>query len=458
MTILENAVLWRAPLLVGIATCIGACTVGPNYARPSAHVAPSYAEAHGQGGQALGDAQIGARWWEIYGDADLNALVQQVSVGNQSLAAAAARVRQADALLRAAGGARLPSLSAGTVTRGISGRKDFGLQVAWEIDLWGRVRRNVEAHGADAQASADDLAAATLSIQAHVVQSYFALRIQDARVEYLQRAVDVNERGLRTVQNQQKLGVASSAVLAQALTRSGSAQTQLADARLARVQVEHALAVLVGRSPTEFSIAATPLPLDAKVPTTPPELPSQLLERRPGIAAAERRAAAASARIGVSEAERLPSINLAGGIGVLKGWFGAMDLRAALYRGGAATAGVEQSRAAYDEAVANYRQAVLEGFQEVEDSLAAQRILGQAAQANVEVVNAVLESERVAGNQYRAGVGKYDAVVESRVAAGQAQTAALDLLQRRLDTSVALIKALGGGWDEAAADQSVRAQ
>lgn len=446
MTIFAKWRAWRAALLLGV-VCLGACTVGPNYTRPSAEVPPAYTEISAQAAQAARNGQVGTRWWQLYGDPHLDALVQQVGVGNQSLAAAAARVRQADALLQAAGGATVPSASAGTVTRGISGRKDFGLEVAWEIDLWGRVRRNVEAHGADARASADDLAAATLSLQARTVQSYFALRTQDAMVELLRRAADVSARWLRTLQNQHKLGVASSAALAQARSRSGNAQTQLADARLARVQVEHALAVLVGKPPADFSIATAPLPLDAKVPTVPPELPSQLLQRRPDIAAAERRAAAASARIGVSEAERLPSLNLAGGVGVLKGLFGAVDLKAPLYRGGALDAGVDQSRAAYDEAVANYRQAVLDGFQEVEDNLAAQRILGQAAEANADVMGVVLESERVATNQYRAGVGGYDAVVEAGATAVQTQTAALNLLERRLDVSVALIKALGGGWE-----------
>ena len=447
MRMLAKGLAWRTPFLLGVTICVCACTVGPNYTRPGAVAPPAYAEAHGQKTQADRNEQVGTRWWELYGDPRLDALVQQVSVGNQSLAAAAARARAADALLRAAGGARVPAVSAGTVTRGISGRKDFGLEVAWEIDLWGRIRRNVEAHGADAQASADDLAAATLSLQAQAVQSYFALRTQDAMVQLLQRAVDVDVRWLRTLQNQYKLGFASSAMLAQARSRSANAQTQLADVRLARVQVEHALAVLVGKPPAGFSIAPTPLLPDAKVPAVPLELPSQLLQRRPGIAAAERRAAAASARIGVSEAERLPSLNLAGGIGVMKGLFGAVDLKAPLYRGGALAAGVDQSRAAYDEAVANYRQAVLDGFQEVEDNLAAQRILGQAAETNADVVSVMLESERVATNQYHAGVGGYDAVADSLAAAVQAQTAALDLLQRRLDASVALFKALGGGWE-----------
>lgn len=448
MTRLAEKLVWRVALLIGVVVCVDGCTVGPDYVRPGASIPPTYAEAQEQeqGARATGNRHVDPHWWTLYGDPTLDSLMRQIDVGNQSLKAAAARVREADALLRAAGGSRVPSLSAGTVTRGISGRKDFGLEVAWEVDLWGRIRRDVQAHGADAEASADDFAAATLSMRAHAVQSYFASRTQSAMVKLLQRTIDADSRWLRIVQNQYKLGIASSAALAHARSQLGQAQTQLADARLARAQAEHALAVLIGKPPADFSIVTTPLPLDAKAPTVPSELPSQLLQRRPGIAAAERRAAAASARIGVSKAERLPSLNLAGGVGVLKGLFGAVDLEAPLYRGGALTANIDQSRAAYDEAVANYRQAVLEGFQEVEDNLAAQRILGQAAAANAGVVGAALESERVATNQYRAGVGGYDAVVEARAAAVQAQIAALILLKRRLDASVALIKALGGGW------------
>lgn len=434
---------WRAAMVTGLALALGACTVGPNYVRPSAAVPPAYAEAHGAGAPG---ATIAAHWWQAYGDPGLDALLQQVGVGNQSLQAAAARVRVADALLRTAEGALVPSVSIGTVTRGISGRKDFGLSVAWEVDFWGRIRRNVEAHRADAEASQDDLAAATLSMQAQAAQGYFALQAQEALIELLQQDLDTNVDWLRMLRNRAALGLVPAATMARAESRLATARTRLADARLSRAQIEHALAVLAGKPPAGFQVSASPLPLTAAVPSIPAELPSQLLARRPDIAAAERRVAAASARIGVSEAERLPSLNLAGGVGILDGLFGAVDLQAPLYRGGALPAGVAEARAAYEEAVANYRQTVLGGFQEVEDNLAAQRILGQAASANHGVVRGALESERVARNQYEAGLGDYASVVGAVDAAVQARTDALDLQQRRLDASVALIKAMGGGW------------
>ena len=219
------------------------------------------------------------------------------------------------------------------------------------------------------------------------------------------------------------------------------------------------IAVLVGKPPADFRLAPAPLTPDAEVPVIPADLPSELLSRRPDIVAAERRVAAASARVGVSETERLPSLNLAGGVGVLKGLFGAVDLKAPLYRGGALDAGVARAAAEYDEAVANYRQAVLTGFQEVEDNLAAQRGLESAAASASAALATGAESERVARNQFRAGVGDYRAVVDGVDAAVQARADALDLQRRRLDASVALIKARGGGWQAGArGDATARAQ
>lgn len=434
---------WRMVCAAGITLALGGCMVGPNYERPPATVPGAYTEARGA---TVRGAAIEAQWWKAYDDPGLDALVEEVGVGNQSLQAAAARVREADALLREAGGARIPSANAGTVTRGISGRRDFGPVIDWDVDFWGRIRRQVQASRADAQASADDLAAATLSMQAQAAQGYFALQVQDALVESLQQDLAANADWVRMLQNRERLGMVPAGTMTQARSRLAAVRTALADARLARAQITHALAVLAGKPPAEFKLAVAPLPLDGKVPAIPAELPSQLLVRRPDIAAAERRVAAASARIGVAEAERLPSLNLAGGVGVLDGLFGAVDLKAPLYHGGALRAGVAQANAEYDEAVANYRQTVLGGFQEVEDNLAAQRILGQAASENRGAVQAALESERVAQNQYRAGVGDYGSVVGAVDASVHARTDALDLQQRRLDASVALIKALGGGW------------
>lgn len=457
MRLKAGAAAWRAVLIVAMLFALGACTVGPDYVRPQVPTPAVYAEA--PGATAPEAAALRPRWWTLYGDPQLDALVDEVSVGNQSLRAAAARVREADALLQSVKGERVPAVTAGTVTRGISGRKDFGLVVSWEIDFWGRIRRQVEASRADATASTDDLAAATLSIRAQAVQAYFALRTEDAMIGSLQRQLGVDADWEGMLQNQARVGVAPASELAAAGSRVAASRTRLADARLARSQIEHALAVLVGKPPADFRLAPAPLTPDAMVPMIPADLPSELLSRRPDIVAAERRVAAASARVGVSEAERLPSLNLAGGVGVLKGLFGAVDLRAPLYRGGALDAGVARAAAEYDEAVANYRQAVLTGFQEVEDNLAAQRGLESAAASASAAVATGAESERVARNQFRAGVGDYRAVVDGVDAAVQARADALDLQRRRLDASVALIKALGGGWQAGAREgATARAQ
>jgi NodT family efflux transporter outer membrane factor (OMF) lipoprotein len=434
----------RAFLVAGAVVMVAACTeVGPNYVRPGAPTPAAYKEAAVHPAPST-PTNIAGTWWTIYGDATLDGLVSQVAVNNQSLVAAAARVRQAQALIEAANGASLPAVSAGTLKSGRKNENDFGLGVSWELDLWGRIRRDVEAHRAMAEASRDDLAAATLSMQAQLVQSYFALRQDDALIDLLQRSADAATQWHRMVGNQYAQGQASSANVAQATLKASSAQLQLADTKAARAQLEHAIAVMLGKAPADFAIA--PAAFDATVPVVPAGVPASLLERRPDVAAAERRMAAASARIGVAKAETLPTINLAAGIGILRGPTGTADVRAPLFAGGRLEAQVTNADAAFNEAVANYRQTVLDAYREVEDGLVVTASLEGAAELQGKAAAAATESDRVMRNQYNEGVADYPAVVDAADAALQAVRADQQLRLRRLDASVSLILALGGGW------------
>lgn len=431
----------RVAVAATVTLLLAACTVGPDYVRPAAPQTTAYKEAIPPQPNV---APIADKWWEIYGDATLDGLVSQVAVSNQSLAAAAARVRQAQELIQTAKGAAMPSASLGSLKSGRRNENDFGLGVTWELDLWGRIRRDVEAHRAAAEASADDLAAATLSMQAQLVQSYFALRQDDAVIGLLQHAVDADEQWHRMVGNQYTQGQASSTNVASALMRFSAAQLQLADTKAARAQLEHAIAVMLGKPPAEFSLA--PAPFEVNVPVIPTGVPATLLERRPDVAASERRMAAASARIGVSKAETLPSISLAAGIGILNGPTGTVDARAPLFAGGRLQTQVRQSADAYDEAVANYRQTVLDAYREVEDNLAITSSLAGTAELQARAAKAAREADRVTQNQYREGVADYPVVVDAANGALDAGRGELQVRLRRLDASVNLIMALGGGW------------
>ncbi len=420
---------------------VAGCTeVGPDYVRPQTPTPASYKEASAHHAPTA----PADKWWEIYGDADLNALVLQVEVNNQTLAVAAARVRESQALLGEARGALVPAVTAGTLKSGRKNENDFGIGVSWELDLWGRVRRDVEAHRATAQASEADLAAATLSMQAQLVQSYFALRQADALLVFAQHAADADERWNRIVENQNAQGFASSAEVSQALNRSSASQLQLVDVRTSRAQLEHAIAVMIGKPPAEFSVV--PAPFVSNVPEIPADVPASLLTRRPDIVASERRMAAASARIGVVKAGTLPSINLAAGIGVLRGPTATADVRAPLFAGGRLDAQIDYADAGFAEAVASYQQTVLDAYREVEDSLVAANSLAEVADKRTRAAAAAIESERVTRNQFKEGVADYPAVVDAASAAFDAGRGDLQLRLRRLDASVNLIKSLGGSW------------
>lgn len=437
MTTTHRTSTLRALVLAGFATINTACTVlGPDYVRPSIDVPAAYKEAPGSSAPQPRQASTPGPWWALYGDPQLDQLITQVETRNYSLQAIEARGLQARSVAEMAQAAQSATVVAG-------GTNDLGVLVNWEIDLWGRIRRNVEASGAAAQASAADLAAARLALQAQLAQNYFLLRVQDSEIGLLQDTVASYERSLQITRNQYAVGVADRGSIVQAQAQLGAAQAQMHDARVARAQLEHAIAVLIGKAPADFSIAAAPLA--AKVPEVPTALPADLLERRPDIAAAERRMAAANAQIGVAEAGSYPSLDLFAGVSIRKGLLGGAKIEAPLYSA-APQAGLTKATAAYDEVVANYRQTVLGGFREVEDNLAALQILDQSSQAQAAAVTAARQAVTITHNQYRAGLVDYQSMIVVQASALVNERAALGILGRRLVASVTLIKALGGGW------------
>jgi NodT family efflux transporter outer membrane factor (OMF) lipoprotein len=320
-----------------------------------------------------------------------------------------------------------------------------GFQAAWEIDLWGKVRRSVEAGTAAAEASADELAAAKLALQAQVAQKYFLLRMHDAEIRLMRDSVARYERSLQLNRNQYAVGVASRANVVQAEAQLNSTRTQALDVELTRTQLEHSIAVLIGKPPAEFGIAAKPW--NAFIPAIAPTLPSDLLLRRPDIAAAERMMAAANAQIGVAQAAYLPSLRLFASGGINIGIAGGVALAQLLLDGGLREAQKSRFTAAYAERVADYRQTVLAALRDVEDNLAAMRFLESQAEAQAVAVKASRDSVTITDNQYRAGIVTYLSVVIVQSAALINERAEVAIIGRRLVASVDLIKALGGGWE-----------
>jgi NodT family efflux transporter outer membrane factor (OMF) lipoprotein len=432
----------RAARILAVASAIvgnASCMVGPDYVRPEASVPPAYKETGDSKAAETKTPLPRSRWWELYGDPELNALVEQVEVGNQTLQVAEARVRQAAALVDVAGAPGYPTASVGRVS------KTNGFTANWEIDLWGKVRRSVEAGTAAAEASADELAAAKLSLQAQVAQKYFLLRVYDAEIRLLRDSVARYERSLQLNRNQYAVGVTSRVAVVQAEAQLNSTRTQALDVELTRAQVEHAIAVLIGKPPAEFAIAAKPW--NAVIPAIAPTLPSELLLRRPDIAAAERMMAAANAQIGVAQAAYLPSLRLFASGGINIGIAGGVALAQLLLDGGLREAQKSRFTAMYAENVADYRQTVLAALRDVEDNLAATRILESQAAAQSLAVKASRDSVTITDNQYRAGIVTYLSVVIVQSGALVNERAELAILGRRLVASVDLIKSLGGGWE-----------
>ena len=438
MTVTIKNQLLRALILLSISMLSTACkVVGPDYVRPETKTPVAYKEAVSSTPTETPAKHIEGHWWTLYGNGELDQLIGQVELQNYSLQAVEARTRQARALADIAKASQWPTGLAG-------GQNDLGILASWEIDLWGRIKRNIEASGASAEASVDDLAAMKLSLQAQLAQNYFNLRVQDAEILLLQDTTAAYERLLKVTQNQYAVGVADRANVLQVQTQLNVAQSQIQEVHVSRAQLEHAIAVLIGKAPADFSIAAAPI--TTNVPEIPATLPANLLLRRPDIAAAERRVAAANANIGVAEAAGYPSLNLFAGVSIRKGLLGGAKVLAPLYSESTAQANRSQASAAYDEVVADYQQAALNSFREVEDNLATLQSLSTAADNKAEGLKAARDSLAIMKNQQQVGIINHHAMMMAQTAALDGEKATLDVLGRRLVASVNLIKALGGGW------------
>ncbi len=450
---------------------LAGCAAGPDYVRPQIETPAQFKEMQGWRQAEPRDALPRGSWWTMFGDRELDALMARVDLSNQTLRAAEARFRQSRALADQARAALFPALSAnGSATRSkspsLSNQPSFAvgavnnynvaLNTSWELDVWGRVRRSVEAGEASWQASAADLEAVRLSACAALAQSYFALRVADATRQVLEDTVAAYQRTLELTRNRYAAGVAARVDVVQAEVQWKSARAQLVDVGVERAQLEHAIALLVGEAPAAFSIERAPFA--ASMPAIPVGLPSELLERRPDIAAAERNAAAANARIGVAQAAFFPTITLSGAAGFRstdsanlfttpsRFWSLGGALAQAVFDGGLREAQKQQAIAVYDEDAATYRQTVLTAFQEVEDNLAALRILEEEARLQDEVVQAARHALELTANQYKAGIVSYLNVISAQTTLLTNERTAASLLGRRLTASVALVKASGGGW------------
>ena len=467
----------RWSLLVCLGSLIAACTVGPNYKTPTTDVPAAFKEQPPPG-VAPGDwkpaqpqdAAHRGKWWEIFGDSNLNALEEQVSVSNQTLAQAEAQFRGARAAVREARAGLFPTVTAGaSVTNSRASASTTGLRtggtatvyqtpidVSYEADVWGRVRRLIEANVATAQASAADVETMRLSLQAELAADYFQLHGLDQQRQLLDSAIVGYQKTLQINVNRHNQGVSSGADVAQAETQLETTKAEAIDLGVERAQLEHAIAILTGKPPSELTIAMAPL--GVAPPAIPLELPGELLQRRPDIAAAERRVAAANAQIGVATAAYFPSLTLSASGGFASStlatlfslpnrfWSIGPQLLGTIFDAGRRRAVTAEAQAAYDANVAAYRESVLTAFQNVEDNLAALRILNDEAIQQAAAVAAAERSLTLAQNRYDGGITSYLEVVTAETAALSNERTAVDIASRRLVASVNLVKALGGGW------------
>lgn len=460
-------------VFLGTSFLLQGCAVGPRYVRPTAPVPPAYKDTGNWKPAQPRDQIPRGKWWEIFQDPQLNALEEQINLSNQNLKIAQAQYQQARALVRFSRGGYFPAVTGGvSVARSRQSENrplrspssatnftDYLLPVdaSYEADVWGRVRRTVEARRAEAQASAADLEAVSLSLHAELAVDYFELRGLDAQKRLLDSTVIAYGKALELTQNRYEGGLASGVDVAQAQTQLETTRAQAIDVEAQRAQFEHAIAVLTGQPPSTFALPASPL--NAPLPPIPVGLPSDLLERRPDIAAAERRVQAANAQIGIAKAAYFPLLTLTGSGGFESGaagtWlsgpsgFWAVGPAAVmtLFDGGRRRAVSEQARAAYDQSVASYRETVLTAFQGVEDNLTALRILEDEARTQGVAVSAAERSLALSLNRYKGGVVSYLEVITAQSAALADERTAVDISMRRIVASVLLVKALGGGWD-----------
>jgi len=477
MILLENMrrAQWPLVLLATAVLPFTGCAVGPKYHPPVVQAPPAYKEVGDWKPAQPNEQNLGGEWWKIFQDPQLDALELQVNVSNQNLKAAEAQFRQARAALRYTRADYYPTVTAGlsaTRTRVSAHRpppssifdgityNDFTLpvDVSYQADVWGRVRKNVESYREQAQASAADLATVNLSMHADLAIDYFQARSLDAQEQLLNSTVTQYEQALELNQSRFEGGIASDVDVEQARTQLQTTRAAAIDVGVLRAQYEHAVAILIGKPPAEFSLP--PLPLTAPPPRIPVSVPSDLLERRPDIAAAERRVAAANAQIGVAKSAYYPLISLGASGGfesstittLLNGpsglWSVGLSAVGTVFDAGRRRAFTDEARAAYDSQVAAYRENVLTGFQQVEDSLAAVRILENEADVQDEAVVAAQRSLDLSITRYKGGVTTYLEVITAQNAALTDQVTAVNILGRRMASTVLLIQALGGGWEK----------
>jgi NodT family efflux transporter outer membrane factor (OMF) lipoprotein len=457
------------------------CSVGPKYQRPTVQTPTAYKEQppeaykesrEWKSGQPA-DTLLRGDWWVLFGDPDLNALEAQVDVSNQNLKAAQARFDQARALIRVNQSQKYPTVTAGA---GISSNRDsstyalaspktshnFGnfslpFDVNYEVDAWGRVRHSIASARNEAQATAADLETLRLSFHAELAWDYFELRSADAEQKLLDDTVTDYQKALELTTNRFEGGLAAGAEVAQAQTQLEATKTQDADVAVRRAQYEHAIAVLTGKNPSELSLA--PKPLAEEPPVIPVGLPSQLLERRPDVAAAERRVSEANENVGIAHAAFFPQILLGAALGLegqsIADWFNwpsrfwavGPSVLQTVFDGGRRRASQQATEFNYDATVAAYRETTLDAFQQVEDNLAALRVLEKETQSQKAAVAAAERSLELSTNRYTGGLVTYLEVVTAQSVALANERTAVDIRRRRMDASVLLIKALGGGWD-----------
>jgi len=478
----------RALLALPFALMLGGCMVGPKYVKPAVPMTPGYKEAPDaykevdtQGNQAWqpvhpSDATKRGEWWTVFGESQLDRLEPQIAIANQSLKAAAARLQEARAQIQYNHSFLYPTLGAVPMAGGEryanqqpyfnppannNGEANYQLplELNYEIDLWGRVRRTINASREEAQATAADLQTALLSLQAELAIDYFEARADDAEAKLLQDTVKDYEEAYRITNNRFEGGVAPESDVDQARTQLESARVAASDINIQRAQYEHAIAVLLGRPPADFTLEQ--VPLNAQPPQIPVGLPSQLLERRPDIAAAERRVNEANERVGIARAAFYPDFNIslyAGFQSTVLGnllrasnliWGVGPTLNQPIFNDGRLRAASVQAQAGYDETVADYRQTTLTAFQQVEDNLAVLHSLSVEAQQQHNATQAAQAAQKIFDNRYVGGIDTYLQVVTAQTTALANERNDIDIERRQMDASVLLIKALGGGWSTA---------